>query len=270
MKASQTESGNVNVMEKVTEGYIQPMQAFFVKKNGSAGMVNFTASMTVDSKKSRGTASDGTTISLRAANAKGASCARVTFQPESTDEYDNTEDAEMISDANTAGIPQIYTVAGDKAVALNTLPDVSWLPLGILAEDESEVEVAVSGMSRNVPDLYLYDALNANFTPLSVGTTAKMQSNVHGRYYLTSHSTLTGISAPTSSDVHIYRLDHGQAIVQAVTPGVLSSVDIYSLSGSRLSSATINGSLSWSAPVGQDLIVVKVTTTDGRVIVKKL
>lgn len=271
MKASQTESGNVNVMENVTEGYIAPMQAFFVKKLQGAGQVNFSAAMTVDAKKSRGTAAanDGATISIRASNNRGTSCAKVVLLSGSTEDYDNNEDAEMIADGNTGDIPQIYTVAGDRAVALNSLPTVGWLPLGILAEDDKEVETTFSGFSYSTSDMYLYDAQTAQFIPLENGTAVTMKANALGRYYLTSHKSVSIDGEQGDADVHIYRMVNGTVVVQSPVPGLLSSVDIYSLTGGIIASARLDGLLSWTWSVPSGIIVVKVTTSDGRVITRK-
>lgn len=271
MKASQTESGNVNVMEKVTEGYIAPMQAFFVKKRQGAGQVNFSAAMTVDARKSRGTAAanDGATISIRASNNRGTSCAKVVLFSGSTEDYDNNEDAEMIADGNTGDIPQIYTVAGDRAVALNSLPTVGWLPLGILAEDDKEVETTFSGFSYSTSDMYLYDAQTSQFIPLENGTAVTMKANALGRYYLTSHKSVSIDGEQGDDDVHIYRMVNGTVVVQSPVPGLLSSVDIYSLTGGIIASARLDGLLSWTWSVPSGIIVVKVTTSDGRVITRK-
>ena len=271
MKASQTESGNVNVMEKVTEGYIAPMQAFFVKKRQGAEQVNFSAAMTVDAKKSRGTAAanDGATISIRASNNRGTSCAKVVLLSGSTEDYDNNEDAEMIADGNTGDIPQIYTVAGDRAVTLNSLPTVGWLPLGILAEDDKEVETTFSGFSYTTSDMYLYDAQTSQFIPLENGTTVTMKANALGRYYLTSHKSVSIDGEQGDDDVHIYRMVNGTVVVQSPVPGLLSSVDIYSLTGGIIASARLDGLLSWTWSVPSGIIVVKVTTSDGRVITRK-
>lgn len=271
MKASQTESGNVNVMEKVTEGYIAPMQAFFVKKRQGAGQVNFSAAMTVDAKKSRGTAAanDGASISIRASNNRGTSCAKVVLLSGSTEDYDNNEDAEMIADGNTGDIPQIYTVAGDRAVALNSLPTVGWLPLGILAEDDKEVVATFSGFSYSTSDMYLYDAQTSQFIPLENGTAVTMKANALGRYYLTSHKSVSIDGEQGDDDVHIYRMVNGTVVVQSPVPGLLSSVDIYSLAGGIIASARLDGLLSWTWSVPSGIIVVKVTTSDGRVITRK-
>lgn len=271
MKASETESGNVNVMENVIEGYIAPMQAFFVKKRQGAGQVNFSAAMTVDAKKSRGTAAanDGATISIRASNNRGTSCAKVVLLSGSTEDYDNNEDAEMIADGNTGDIPQIYTVAGDRAVALNSLPTVGWLPLGILAEDDKEVETTFSGFSYSTSDMYLYDAQTSQFIPLENGTAVTMKANALGRYYLTSHKSVSIDGEQGDADVHIYRMVNGTVVVQSPVPGLLSSVDIYSLTGGIIASARLDGLLSWTWSVPSGIIVVKVTTSDGRVITRK-
>ena len=271
MKASQTESGNANVMEKVTEGYIAPMQAFFVKKQATAETVNFTAAMTVDARKSKGAAAsnDGATISIKASNSRGTSYARVAIVSGSSDDYDNTEDTEMISDANIGDIPHIYTVAGGKALSLDVLPSIDWLPIGILADNDDEVETTFSGLSKDMSPIYLYDAKTSQFIPLDNDSVFRMKGNAFGRYYLTSNQSVTGVTTPTEDVVHIYRMGNGMVVVQSPVQGLLSSVMICSLSGNILASARLDGVLSWTCSVPSDIVVVKVTTSDGTVITRK-
>ena len=258
-------------MEKVTEGYIAPMQAFFVKKQATAETVNFTAAMTVDAKKSRGTAAanDGATISIKASNSRGTSYARVAIVSGSSDDYDNAEDTEMISDANIGDIPQIYTVAGGKTLALNTLPYIDWLPIGILADNDDEVEATFSGLSKDMSPMYLYDAKTSQFIPLDNDSVFRMKGNAFGRYYLTSHQSVTGVTTQTEDVVHISRMGNGMVVVQSPVQGLLSSVMICSLSGNILASARLDGVLSWTCSVPSDIVVVKVTTSDGTVITRK-
>lgn len=271
MKASQTESGNANVLEKVTEGYIAPMQAFFVKKQATAETVNFTAAMTVDARKSKGAAAsnDGATISIKASNSRGTSYARVAIVSGSSDDYDNTEDTEMISDANIGDIPHIYTVAGGKALSLDVLPSIDWLPIGILADNDDEVETTFSGLSKDMSPIYLYDAKTSQFILLDNDRSFRMKGNAFGRYYLTSHQSVTGVTTQTEDVVHISRMGNGMVVVQSPVQGLLSSVMICSLSGNILASARLDGVLSWTCSVPSDIVVVKVTTSDGTVITRK-
>ena len=271
MKASQTESGNANVLEKVKEGYIAPMQAFFVKKQATAETVNFTAAMTVDARKSKGAeaSNDGATISIKASNSRGTSYARVAIVSGSSDDYDNAEDTEMISDANIGDIPQIYTVAGGKALSLDVLPSIDWLPIGILTDNDDEVETTFSGLSKDMSPIYLYDAKTSQFILLDNDSVFRMKGNAFGRYYLTSHQSVTGVTTQTEDVVHISRMGNGMVVVQSPVQGLLSSVMICSLSGNILASARLDGVLSWTCSVPSDIVVVKVTTSDGTVITRK-
>lgn len=96
-----------------------------------------------------------------------------------------------------------------------------------------------------------------------------MKANALGRYYLTSHKSVSIDGEQEKDDVHIYRMANGTVVVQSPVPGLLSSVEIYSLSGGTIASARLDGLLSWTWSVPSGITVVKVTTSDGRVITRK-
>ena len=106
---------------------IQPTQSFFVKKNdpkdSSVSEVKFTSAMYVDRLLSSGIAIASDYIkdlNVSAQNAKGqCSKARIAVREEASDDYDEQEDVDLLCDQNLKAIPQVYTVAGSQAVAVN-------------------------------------------------------------------------------------------------------------------------------------------------------
>lgn len=75
-------------------------------------------------------------LTLTAASASGySSRSKVVLDANASEDYDEAEDAQLLYDAQLKEVPIVYTVAGDEAVALNTLPNVDWLPLGVLPEN---------------------------------------------------------------------------------------------------------------------------------------
>ena len=117
---------------------IQPTQSFFVKKDGTASVdaVKFTSAMYVDRLISQGfiIASDYlTNVNVSAQNAKGqTSKARIAVREEASDDYDEQEDVDLLCDQNLSDIPQVYTVAGSQAVAVNATPKIEWMPMGVI------------------------------------------------------------------------------------------------------------------------------------------
>ena len=84
--------------------------------------------MTVDREVFGGvkTASDeGQTqvsLTLTAASASGySSRSKVVLDANASEDYDEAEDAQLLYDDQLKEVPVVYTVAGDEAVALNSL-----------------------------------------------------------------------------------------------------------------------------------------------------
>lgn len=181
---------------------ISPMQSFFVRlQDGqSASQLNFTSAMTVDREvfggvktaSDEGQGEDNIALTLTAASASGyRSRSRIVLDASASEDYDDAEDAQLLYDAQLKEVPVVYTVAGDEAVALNTLPNVDWLPLGVVGA--SSVELKIEGVNRLSSPLYLYDAATRKYQEIKDGEEIKVQANEHGRYFLTQTRSTAGM-----------------------------------------------------------------------------
>ena len=258
---------------------ISPMQSFFVRlKDGqSASQLNFTSAMTVDREVFGGvkTASDEgqdqVSLTLTAASASGySSRSKVVLDANASEDYDEAEDAQLLYDAQLKEVPIVYTVAGDEAVALNSLPNVDWLPLGVVGA--SSVELKIEGVNRLSSPLYLYDAATRKYQEIKDGEEIKVQSNEHGRYFLTQTCSTTGIENAEvgESDVKIYSPSRGLIVVSKVGGPLLNKVKVYTLDGRLVASRKAEGAASVSIPVSssssssssQGIYIIKVSVMD--------
>ena len=257
---------------------ISPMQSFFVRlKDGqSASQLNFTSAMTVDREVFGGvkTASDEgqdqVSLTLTAASASGySSRSKVVLDANASENYDEAEDAQLLYDAQLKEVPIVYTVAGDEAVALNTLPNVDWLPLGVVGA--SSVELKIEGVNRLSSPLYLYDAATRKYQEIQDGEEIKVQSNEHGRYFLTQTRSTTGIenAEVCESDVKIYSPSRGLIVVSKVGGPLLNKVEVYTLDGRLVAAKKAEGAASVSIPVSslsssssQGIYIIKVFVMD--------
>ena len=257
---------------------ISPMQSFFVRlKDGqSASQLNFTSAMTVDREVFGGvkTASDEgqdqVSLTLTAASASGySSRSKVVLDANASEDYDEAEDAQLLYDAQLKEVPIVYTVAGDEAVALNSLPNVDWLPLGVVGA--SSVELKIEGVNRLSSPLYLYDAATRKYQEIKDGEEIKVQSNEHGRYFLTQTRSTTGIENAEvgESDVKIYSPSRGLIVVSKVGGPLLNKVEVYTLDGRLVASRKAEGAASVSIPVSsssssssQGIYIIKVSVMD--------
>ena len=241
---------------------ISPMQSFFVRlQDGqSASQLNFTSAMTVDREVFGGvkTASDeeqgedNIALTLTAASASGyRSRSRIVLDASASEDYDDAEDAQLLYDAQLKEVPVVYTVAGDEAVALNTLPNVDWLPLGVVGA--SSVELKIEGVNRLSSPLYLYDAATRKYQEIKDGKEIKMQPNEHGRYFLTQTRSTAGmedvkVKEKSMKNVKIYSPVWGVMIISKPRVASSNKVEGYTLDGRKVSvmdtQATITRKLS--------------------------
>lgn len=257
---------------------ISPMQSFFVRlKDGqSASQLNFTSAMTVDrevfggvkSASDEGQGEDNITLTLTAASASGyRSRSRIVLDASASEDYDDAEDAQLLYDAQLKDVPVVYTVAGDEAVALNSLPNINWMPLGVVGA--SSVELKIEGVNRLSSPLYLYDAATWKYQEIKDGKEVKVQANEHGRYFLTQTRSTTGIENAEmgESDVKIYSPARGLIAVSKVSAPLLNKVEVYTLDGRLVATRKAEGAASVSIPVistasPQEVYIIKVSMQD--------
>ena len=224
--------------------FVQPTQSFFVKKDGTASVdaVKFTSAMYVDRLLSTGfvIASDYlTNVNVSAQNAKGqTSKARIAVREEASDDYDEQEDVDLLCDQNLSGIPQVYTVAGSQAVAVNATPKIEWMPMGVIMENgekNERVNLDFKGVAKLDAPLYLYDAANGQYTELKDGNEVSIQANEHGRYFLTQTRGTTGIqqieAEAECNQLKTYSPAAGMIVVSALNGEKLGRVEVFTLDG---------------------------------------
>ena len=248
---------------------IQPTQSFFVKKmDTSVSEVKFTSAMYVDRLISQGfiIASDYLKdVNVSAQNAKGqTSMARIALRPEASADYDDQEDVELLYDQNLKDIPQVYTVAGNEAVAVNAVPELSWIPLGIVSQQAEEVSLTLKGVNKLDAPVYLYDAASANFTEVHDGEAVKVKAGDHGRYFLTQTRTSTGIdrmeAEEQSAPVKVYSPAAGMIVVSALGGEKLDRVQVFTLDGKMVHSYQLPAKQRMILRVPSGIYIVKAST----------
>lgn len=249
---------------------IQPTQSFFVKKNAGAtiGEVRFTSAMYVDRTITPGLlmASDYVkSIEATTENSSGqTSKARIALRPEASADYDDQEDVDLLYDQNLKDVPQVYTVAGNEAVAVNAVPELSWIPLGIVSQQAEEVSLTLKGVNKFDAPVYLYDAASANFTEVHDGEAVKVKAGDHGRYFLTQTRTSTGIdrmeAEEQSAPVKVYSPAAGMIVVSALGGEKLDRVQVFTLDGKMVHSYQLPDKQRMILRVPSGIYIVKAST----------
>lgn len=253
--------------------FVQPTQSFFVKKDGTASVdaVKFTSAMYVDRLLSTGfvIASDYLKdVNVSAQNAKGqTSKARIAVREEASNDYDEQEDVDLLCDQNLSGIPQVYTVAGSQAVAVNATPKIEWMPMGVIMENGEKNEMVnldFKGVAKLDAPLYLYDAANGQYTELQDGNEVSIQANEHGRYFLTQTRGTTGIqqieAEAESNQLKVYSPAAGMIVVSALNGEKLGRVEVFTLDGKRVHSYQLPDKQRMILRVPSGVYIVKAST----------
>ena len=268
------ENGEVKAVSSTELGKqnyaIQPTQSFFVKKKDGKTVENvrFTSTMCVDRTITPGLlmASDYVkSIEATTENSNGqTSKARIALRPEASADYDDQEDVDLLYDQNLKDIPQVYTVAGNEAVAVNAVPELSWIPLGIVSQQAEEVSLTLKGLSKLDAPVYLYDAASASFTELQEGEAVKVKAGDHGRYFLTQTRTSTGIdrmeTEEQSAPVKVYSPAAGMIVVSALGGEKLDRVQVFTLDGKMVHSYQLPDKQRMILRVPSGVYIVKAST----------
>ena len=249
---------------------IQPTQSFFVKKNAGTTIreVRFTSTMCVDRTITPGLvmASDYVkTVEVETENSNGQqSRARIALRQEASADYDDQEDVDLLYDQNLKDIPQVYTVAGNEAVAVNAVPELSWIPLGIVSQQAEEVSLTLNGVNKLDAPVYLYDAASASFTELHEGEAVKVKAGDHGRYFLTQTRTTTGIdrieAEEQSAPVKVYSPAAGMIVVSALGGEKLDKVQVFTMDGKMVHSYQLPDKQRMILRVTSGVYIVKAST----------
>lgn len=262
MTAKEISFGSDDVYHRDYDVLIEPMEAFIVKLKDTESAptsLSFTSRMNVDRWITTGSVSTTGTISLTADSKESSakSHATVTLDDDATADYDSQRDVEALHQKQLGDIPTVYTVASDQALAVNHQPAIDWLPLGVVSDKDETV--ALSLTKENVYSrLYLYDAKARTFTELMDGETVDVQTNDHGRYFLT---TTTAIVEPAKaeSQVRCYSPAQGQLTVAANAAAEMQSISLYTVDGRKVAEVNVSGETAHTFQVAAGIHIAKVT-----------
>ena len=250
---------------------IEPMQGFFVKvKDGATvSQANFTLMMTTDRWISGDTAvQEPAAVYINVVNDDNlCSTAKVVLCNDANDEFVDDEDVELLNNSDIEDVPQVYTVAGNQAAALNKLSNINFLPLGIIAKEDGKVmsngatvNVEISANRYVTDKLFVFDAKMGTFTPADAPIS--IMANEHGRYYIT---TSTYNLKQHNDEANIKCFSPNSGTITVSSPNIaIANVRIYNAEGLLVTSALGINQASWTKNIGCGLFIVKAETMDGQ------
>ncbi|WP_444366344.1 hypothetical protein [Prevotella sp.] len=250
---------------------IEPMQGFFVKvkEGATVSQANFTLMMTTDRWISGGTAvQEPAAVYINVVNDDNlCSTAKVVVCNDADDEFVDDEDVELLNNSDIEDVPQVYTVAGNQAAALNKLSNINFLPLGIIAKEDGNVmrngaavNVEISANRYVTDKLFVFDAKMGTFTPADAPIS--IMANEHGRYYIT---TSTYNLKQHNDEANIKCFSPNSGTITVSSPNIaIANVRIYNAEGLLVTSALGINQASWTKNIGCGLFIVKAETMDGQ------
>ena len=221
--------------DAVSGAVIAPMQAFFVELKDAAQTKAEGTETGADLKVVRFDTSmmqgepEKVSSSLRTATAKNPvlrltaerdayrSTALLTQQDDATNSYEADKDAVILLDTELEEIPQVYTIAGTRAVGVNVVRRIDQVPLGVYAgEGKGEVTLTIEGIGDWAETLYLYDAVTRKSTELSDDTyTLRLDGSSHGRYFLSAGSPTGNEGVDNAESISVYSAVSGRVVASA-------------------------------------------------------
>ncbi len=229
--------------------YVEPFRAFFVERKAvdtgkGALTVKFTKAMQNPNEQ---VAEEGTAttqgLSIEARGSEGRSTALVSFSGRADDGYAEGEDVQLVDFGSGATVPMVYSVAGQKAAAINRLSAAQQIPLGVYAPGEDEAVTLTFRGVGNLAEASLYDAETRTETPtetpLTEGYELTVTGSSHGRYFLRAAGDFTSLDElpqDAATGVSVYSVLPGELIVAAAGQR-LESVAVYDASGAQVFSS---------------------------------
>ena len=221
--------------DATSRAVIAPMQAFFVELKDAAKTKAEGTTTGADLKVVRFDPSmmqgepEKVSSSLRTATAKNPvlrltaerdayrSTALLTRQDDATNSYEADKDAVILLDTELEEIPQVYTIAGTRAVGVNVVRRIDQVPLGVYAgEGKGEVTLTIEGIGDWAETLYLYDAVTRKSTELSGDSyTLRLDGSSHGRYFLSAGSPTGNEGVDNAESISVYSAVSGSVVASA-------------------------------------------------------
>lgn len=240
---NETNGINTVTLNGETDGRILPMQAFFIKSKTANPTIHFDTKMTVDKDVTKGidiaAEKKNSRIRLQVGNG-AASTSYLVLNADASTEFEGKEDTELLGDDLLSDVPTVYTVASSQAVMVNTLPEIFYVPLGVVAKKSELISLKAQGVGRLSSPLYLYDAATRKYQEIKDGEEIKVQPNDHGRYFLTQTRSTAGmedakVKEMSLKNVKIYSPVWGVMILSKSGSASSNKGEGYTLDGKKVS-----------------------------------
>lgn len=245
---SYTNNGSANATalpSEIVEGYLAPMRGIMLKKADPAAT---TVTITIDPTDLTTTPAvapatpAASSLFITAKCADHISHASVVEGSDADNGYNANEDAKAIRIDNDFTPSVLYTVGGEKALAINSLSNINNVPVAVLTEQTTSATLSFEGADSFNGKLYLHDAqantstLITNEDKITITTT---RSGEPIRYFIQKVADETTAADVTINDgINIFVQPDGSITV--ASNDMLTEVNVYNGAGQRILHQTAN------------------------------
>jgi hypothetical protein len=248
--SSSTKVGTGNNGTAITNE-IPPMQAFWVKsETGSTGSVGFTNSMCSHQKGIKLRAAETTNnqvIRLKVSNGANSDETILVSNENASNELDSYDSPKMSNE--NATIPEIYTLAGNEELvinSLNTIQENQDITLGFRTGESKTFTIQateISGLSNDLK-LFLKDRLTGSISDLSDATYYSFASDMtdtQTRFAVILAKNATNLESTTKSILLYRNEDNRIALKLEGFANNEGTINVYSILGQHLLCQKVNG-----------------------------
>lgn len=248
-------------------GVVGPTQSFFVKTVDGSSVSSITLSPLMTTSNlitTANAASSGQTnnakIRMSATDLDGRkNSVTVVLNDKASNDFVDAEDVELLHDSNLENVPQLYTVAGNQTAMVNSMSCIDNLPIGVMTAKNETVALTVNTLYGINDVLYLYDAKNNVQTELTEGMELMMETNQHGRYFITTRA-IAEKGNMTETKVNCYSPSQNLLVVSTTAGDMIKEISIYDASGRMVKADASVDNISASYNLPQGIYIVKVMT----------
>ena len=174
---------------------------------------------------------------------------------ENADETD-MQNLPTLLDSNWDPYPLIYTIGNNQAMQIQTVKNVSTIPLGIYSNSEDEVMVTFENVNA-FEGLALYDSYLDETIDLNHDMSIMLPGNTNGRYLLTFNSAMED---DLLESITISSVDRGSIWITSDFNDPIQEIVVYDVNGRLYKQLTSIGNNSYSVNIEGGLYIVQVRT----------
>lgn len=223
---------------------LQPYSVFYVEAVEGFSNGELVVTFTSDMQKFEGNNSidiAGKSLRILAKNIYGESSALVRCITSANNGF-GVEDAVLMKGLNNSddSMPTVYTIAGDKAVAVNQINKFQKVPLGVFTCSDSMTELLFEGDDDTFHNISLYDTYTKSMIPLYDGFVMTVSGDTHGRYIIVNNDdNITDIL--DTNEINVSSDNSRQLTISSNSN--LKEISVYTVNGVKIKSLSAKGTV---------------------------